>query len=193
MRSTASVWRWPARPGVRAVPMAELFGQLGFTVGDQAHPGGVYHAIRHSELIGRSSRRPGSTIVTCTKTSAGDCCPGCTWPRQRQPGTRDHCTHPPGRDDQRHRLPAQRAHLQAHGTSRKDPSEIRAHAGAPITQPAGSQPVTSPRSHAELTIGNPDGRRITSDPMDHEVPAATPNGGYLRAVAAAAMTHGMEA
>ena len=37
--------------GVRAVPFAELFGQLGFTTGEQAHAGGAYHAIQHSDLI----------------------------------------------------------------------------------------------------------------------------------------------
>ena len=36
--------------GVPAVPFAELFGQLGFTTGGQAHAGGAYHAIQHSEL-----------------------------------------------------------------------------------------------------------------------------------------------
>jgi len=39
------------RLGVRAVPFTELFHQLGFTTGDQAHAGGAYHAIQHSELI----------------------------------------------------------------------------------------------------------------------------------------------
>ncbi len=39
------------RLGVRAVPFAELFHQLGFTTGEQLHAGGVYHAIQHSELI----------------------------------------------------------------------------------------------------------------------------------------------
>ena len=37
--------------GVRAVPFAELFHQLGFTTGEQAHAGGAYHAIQHSDLI----------------------------------------------------------------------------------------------------------------------------------------------
>src|SRR5215475_14443163 len=39
------------RLGVRAVPFAELFGQLGFTAGGPVHAGGAYHAIQHSELI----------------------------------------------------------------------------------------------------------------------------------------------
>lgn len=37
--------------GVRAVPFAELFRQLGFTTGGQVRAGGAYHAIQHSELI----------------------------------------------------------------------------------------------------------------------------------------------
>jgi opine dehydrogenase len=37
--------------GARAVPFAELFRQLGFTTGEQAHAGGAYHAIQCSELI----------------------------------------------------------------------------------------------------------------------------------------------
>jgi opine dehydrogenase len=39
------------RLGVRAVPFAELFHQLGFTSGKRAHAGGVHYAIQHSELI----------------------------------------------------------------------------------------------------------------------------------------------
>ena len=37
--------------GVRAVPFAELFRQLGFTAGEQVRADGAYHVIRHSELI----------------------------------------------------------------------------------------------------------------------------------------------
>lgn len=37
--------------GARAVPFAELFRQLGFTTGGQAHAGSVYCAIQSSELI----------------------------------------------------------------------------------------------------------------------------------------------
>jgi opine dehydrogenase len=37
--------------GVRAVPFAELFHQLGFTSGKRVHTGGVHYAIQHSELI----------------------------------------------------------------------------------------------------------------------------------------------
>jgi opine dehydrogenase len=37
--------------GVRAVPFAELFRQLGFTAGGPVRAGGAYHAIQHSELI----------------------------------------------------------------------------------------------------------------------------------------------
>jgi opine dehydrogenase len=37
--------------GVRAVPFAELFRQLGFTAGGQVRAAGAYHAIQHSELI----------------------------------------------------------------------------------------------------------------------------------------------
>jgi opine dehydrogenase len=39
------------RLGVRAVPFAELFGQLGFSAGQDLRGGGAYHAIQHSELI----------------------------------------------------------------------------------------------------------------------------------------------
>jgi hypothetical protein len=58
--------------GVRAVPFAELFRQVGFTAGGQGRAGGAYHAIQHSELIRPISRRPSSITATCTKTSAGD-------------------------------------------------------------------------------------------------------------------------
>ena len=37
--------------GVRAVPFAELFRQLGFTAGEQVRADGAYHVIQHSELI----------------------------------------------------------------------------------------------------------------------------------------------
>ena len=37
--------------GARAVPFTELFGQLGFTPGEQVGAAGAYHAIRRSELI----------------------------------------------------------------------------------------------------------------------------------------------
>jgi opine dehydrogenase len=37
--------------GVRAVPFAELFHQLGFTTGQDLRGGGAYHAIQRSELI----------------------------------------------------------------------------------------------------------------------------------------------
>jgi len=37
--------------GVRAVPFAELFHQLGFTSGLRVRAGGVHYAIQHSELI----------------------------------------------------------------------------------------------------------------------------------------------
>jgi len=40
-----------SRLGVRAVPFAKLFCQLGFTTDKQAHAGGAYHAIQDSELI----------------------------------------------------------------------------------------------------------------------------------------------
>ena len=70
------------RLGVRAVPFAELFRQLGFTTGGQGRAGGAYHAIQHSELIRPIQSPPGSTTATCTKTSAGDWSPGCTSPWQ---------------------------------------------------------------------------------------------------------------
>ena len=37
--------------GVRAVPFAKLFRQLGFTAGEQVRADGAYHVIQHSELI----------------------------------------------------------------------------------------------------------------------------------------------
>ena len=41
----------PRTLGVRAVPFAELFHQLGFTTSQGLHGGGAYHAIQRSELI----------------------------------------------------------------------------------------------------------------------------------------------
>jgi len=69
------------RLGVRAVPFAELFCQLGFTTGKQAHAGGAYQAIQHSDVIRPMQSPPGSITATCTRTSAGDWSPGCTSPR----------------------------------------------------------------------------------------------------------------
>jgi hypothetical protein len=69
------------RLGVRAVPFPELFHQVGFTTGQDLCGSGAYRAIQHSDLIRPIQSPPSSTTVTCTKTSAGDWFPGCTWPR----------------------------------------------------------------------------------------------------------------
>jgi opine dehydrogenase len=134
--------------GVRAVPFAELFGQLGFTAGDQAHAGGVYHAIRHSELIRPIQSPPqldhrylhedvgwglvpwlhlaaavGSRATTITAlTHLAGVINGIDYPREGLT-------------------------LERMGLAGKTPSEIRVHAGAPIAEPAG-QPATSSRSQA---------------------------------------------
>ena len=108
--------------GVRAVPFAEQFRQLGFTAGEQVRAGGAYHAIQHSELIRPIQSPPkldhrylhedvGWGLVPWMHLAAA----------AGHAGAHDHRSDPPGRDDQRHRLPARRAHPPADGTNRKDP------------------------------------------------------------------------
>jgi len=126
-----------ARLGVRAVPFAELFRQLGFTTGTQGHAGGAYHAIQHSDLIrpiqspGRLDHRylhedvgwglvpwmhlaaaagsPAPTITALTHLAA--MINGIDYPREGLT-------------------------LERMGLAGKTPSEIRAHVGMPTAEPA---------------------------------------------------------
>jgi opine dehydrogenase len=83
--------------GVRAVPFAELFHQLGFTAGQDLPGGGAYHAIQHSELIRPIQSPPSSITAACTKTSAGAGPLDAPGRGRRQPGAHHHRPHPPRR------------------------------------------------------------------------------------------------
>jgi opine dehydrogenase len=121
--------------GVRAVPFAELFRQLGFTAGGPVPAGGAYHAIQHSELIrpiqspptldhrylhedvgwglvpwmhlAAAAGRPAPTIAAVTHLAA--MINGIDYPREGLT-------------------------LQRMGLAGKTPAQIRAHVGAPVAE-----------------------------------------------------------
>ena len=118
--------------GIRAVPFAELFHQLGFTTGAQAHAGGVHHAIQHSELIRPIQSPPqldhrylhedvgwGLVPWMHLAAAAGSPAPAITA-----------LTHLAGVINGID-YPRQGLTLQRMGLAGKTPSEIRAHVGAP--------------------------------------------------------------
>ena len=130
--------------GVRAVPFAELFHQLGFTTGQELHGSGAYHAIRRSELIRPiQSPPPARPPLPARRRRLGTGpldAPGRGSP---QPGARHHRPDPPGRGDQRHRLPPQRAHPRTHGTGREDPRRNPRSLRTPATELAGAPASTA--------------------------------------------------
>jgi opine dehydrogenase len=134
------------RLGVRAVPFAELFHQLGFTSGKQAHTSGAYHAIQHSDLIRPIQSPPqldhrylhedvgwGLVPWMHLATAAGSPAPTITA-----------LTHLAGVINGID-YPRQGLTLERMGLAGKTPSEIRAHVGAPTAEQAGAPATTSCR------------------------------------------------
>ena len=132
------------RLGVRAVPFTELFGQLGFTTGEQAHACGVYHAIQHSDLI-RPIQSPSRLDHRYLHEDVG-------WglvPWMHLAAAADSpapaitaLTHLAGVingiDYRREGLTLERM-----GLAGKTSREIRAHVGAPTTEPAATAAIKS--------------------------------------------------
>ena len=134
------------RLGVRAVPFAELFHQLGFTTGKQAHAGGAYHAIQHSELIRPIQSPPrldhrylnedvGWGLVPWMHLAAAAGSPAPTITA---------LTHLAGVINGID-YPREGLTLQRMGLAGRTPREIRAHVGAPTAELAGA-PATKSRS-----------------------------------------------
>jgi opine dehydrogenase len=124
--------------GVRAVPFTELFHQLGFTTGEQAHAGGAYHAIQHSDLIRPIQSPPqldhrylhedvGWGLVPWMHLAAAAGSPAPTITA---------LTHLAGVINGID-YPREGLTLERMGLAGKTPSEIRAHAGAPTAELAG--------------------------------------------------------
>ena len=132
--------------GVRAVPFAELFHQLGFTAGKQAHTGGAYHAIQHSDLIRPIQSPPrldhrylhedvGWGLVPWMHLAAATGSPAPTITAlTRLAGVIN------GID-----YPRQGLTLGRMGLAGKTPREIRAHVGVPTAEQAGAPAPTSCR------------------------------------------------
>jgi opine dehydrogenase len=130
------------RLGVRAVPFAELFGELGFTTGEQAHAGGAYHAIQRSDLIHPIQSPPqldhrylhedvGWGLVPWMHLAAATGSPAPTITA---------LTHLAGVINGID-YPRQGLTLERMGLAGKTPDEIRAHVGAPTAELA-SAPAT---------------------------------------------------
>ena len=140
--------------GVRAVPFAELFGQLGFTAGEQACAGGAYHAIHHSELIRPIQSPPqldhrylhedvGWGLVPWMHLAAAAGSPAPTITA---------LTHLAGMINGID-YPREGLTLQRMGLAGKTPGEIRAHVGAPTVEPAG-QPGPGTGAAAARPLGS---------------------------------------
>jgi opine dehydrogenase len=125
--------------GVRAVPFAELFHQLGFTTGQGLHGGGAYHAIQRSELIRPIQSPPqldhrylhedvGWGLVPWMHLAAAAGSPA---------PTISALTHLAGVINGID-YPREGLTLERMGLAGKTPSEIRAHVGAPTAELAGA-------------------------------------------------------
>jgi opine dehydrogenase len=130
--------------GVRAVPFAELFGQLGFTAGEQVGAGGAYHAIQHSELIRPIQSPPkldhrylhedvGWGLVPWMHLAAAAGTPAPTITA---------LTHLAGMINSID-YPREGLTLQRMGLAGKTPGGIRAHVGAPTAELAGAPATRS--------------------------------------------------
>ena len=130
--------------GVRAVPFAELFRQLGFTVGAQVHTGGVYQAIQHSELIRPIQSPPrldhrylhedvGWGLVPWMHLAAAAGSPAPTITA---------LTHLAGTINGID-YPREGLTLQRMGLAGKTPGQIRAHVGTPAAELAGAPATRS--------------------------------------------------
>ena len=134
--------------GARAVPFAELFRQHGFTTGEQAHAGGAYHAIQHSELIRPIQSPPrldhrylhedvgwGLVPWMHLAAAAGTPAPAIT-ALTHLAGVINGIDYP--RDG---------LTLERMGLAGKTPGEIRAHVGAPAEEPAAAKSRGQARDH----------------------------------------------
>jgi opine dehydrogenase len=124
--------------GVRAVPMAELFRQLGFTAGGPGRADGAYHAIQHSELIRPIQSPPrldhrylhedvGWGLVPWMHLAAAAGSPAPTITALTHLAAMIN-----GID-----YPREGLTLQRMGLAGKTPAQIRAHVSAPTAEPAG--------------------------------------------------------
>jgi len=125
--------------GVRAVPFAELFRQLGFTAGGQVRAGGTYRAIQHSELIRPIQSPPkldhrylhedvGWGLVPWMHLAAAAGSPAPTIAAVTHLAAMIN-----GID-----YPREGLTLQRMGLAGKTPAQIRAHVGAPAAELAGA-------------------------------------------------------
>jgi opine dehydrogenase len=130
--------------GVRAVPFAEQFRQLGFTAGEQVPAAGAYHAIQHSELIRPIQSPPqldhrylhedvGWGLVPWMHLAAAAGTPAPTMTA---------LTHLAGMINGID-YPREGLTLQRMGLAGKTPGEIRAHVGAPTAELAGAPATRS--------------------------------------------------
>jgi opine dehydrogenase len=121
--------------GVRAVPFAELFRQLGFTAGGPVRAGGAYHAIQHSELIRPIQSPPkldhrylhedvGWGLVPWMHLAAAAGSPAPTIAAVTHLAAMIN-----GID-----YPREGLTLQRMGLAGKTPAQIRAHVGAPVAE-----------------------------------------------------------
>jgi opine dehydrogenase len=124
--------------GVRAVPFAELFRQLGFAAAGQGREGGAYHAIQHSELIRPIQSPPkldhrylhedvGWGLVPWMHLAAAAGSPAPTITALTHLAAMIN-----GID-----YPREGLTLQRMGLAGKTPAQIRAHVGAPAAELAG--------------------------------------------------------
>jgi opine dehydrogenase len=130
--------------GVRAVPFAELFRQLGFTAGGPVRAGGAYHAIQHSELIRPIQSPPrldhrylhedvGWGLVPWMHLAAAAGSPAPTIAAVTHLAAMIN-----GID-----YPREGLTLQRMGLTGKTPAQIRAHVGAPVAELAGASATGS--------------------------------------------------
>lgn len=130
--------------GVRAVPFAELFHQLGFTTGHDLRGGGAYHAIQDSELIRPIQSPPqldhrylhedvGWGLVPWMHLATAAASPAPTITA---------LTHLAGVINGID-YPREGLTLERMGLTGKTPSDIRAHVSAPTAEPVGAPATKS--------------------------------------------------
>jgi opine dehydrogenase len=126
--------------GARAVPFTELFRQLGFTTGGQAHAGSVYHAIQRSELIRPIQSLPQLDHRYLHEDVGWGLVPWMHLPAAGSPApTITALTHLAGVINGID-YPRQGLTLERMGLAGKTPAQIRAHVSAPAAGPADGPP-----------------------------------------------------